>query len=873
MMRRKRALESLDQDIREHIDQETRDNIERGMSPEEARQAALRKFGSITIVKEDTRAVWIPIWIEQALQDARYSLRLVRRNPGFSAVVILTVALGIGMNTAVFSVINAVLLRPLSYPDSERLLSLSTQGPGTPFGDSDAVAPTDFADWREQASSFEKMVAYGASDVTITTAQDATRAQVASVTDDFWELSGAHPALGRIPKPNETDVFLVSHGFFERWFHGDPKIVGSAVMLNGRQVVVTGVLPNNVRFQLPVLWGRFDSSKEIDGYTSAIISPAQRARQPGFGGTWVNVVAKLKPGISIQCAKTELEAIRARIAQANPGWRPNQAKLVIVPVQEKLVGHARLALCVLLAAAVFVLLIACANVASLLLARASVRRREIAIRASVGAGPGRVARQFLVDSTVLGLVGGAAGLLLARWSLAIAARVIPRAVPRLTEVTFDRNVLLFALCASILTAILFGAGPAISLRKADVLELLEIGGRTSSASSGSVRVRKLLVAVELALAVVLLSGAGLMLKSFWRMNAHPPGFEPERILVMKVALSGPQYRDVVRQRAYADELLRRLQPVLGVEAAGITTPSARSSIAVEGSPNPAPGQSPLIAVFNVTSAGSAKVMGARLVRGRWFTDAEPEPVVAINETLARQEFGTSDPIGRRIRMVGAPRPGVPPVVTIVGVIADLKYSKLDRDPEPEWYIPYRIAPDLSGITVMVKMNADPLKAAPAIRKLVSEVDKGLPAFDVMTMEQAMADSIAPRRFNLILLGMFAIAALFLALIGIYGVISFSVAQRSHEIGVRMALGAERSAVVRMVVRQGMGISSVGIVAGMVAAAGLTRFIESLLYDVKPTDAQTFAAVALVLTVTALAACCVPALKAAFVDPIIALRYE
>ncbi len=867
MMRRKRLLEDLDQDIREHIEHETRDNIERGMSPEEARQAAMRKFGNVTLVKEDTRTVWIPTWIEQLLQDTRYGARMLRRNPGFTVVVILTLALSIGMNTAVFSVFNAALLRSLSYPDSERLLSLSTQGPGTPFN-MEAVAVSDFADWREQAASFESMAAYFASDGTIAAVGDATRARIASVSDDFWEISRVRPALGRLPKPNEPDVLLISHGFFERWFHSDPDIAGKGVTVDGRQVTITGVLPRDFLFELPVAWGREFDSKDIDGIAPMIISPQDRTRQTGFGGGFSNVVAKLKPGMSTDHAKVELEAIRARIAQENPGWRPNQAKLRILPVQEKVVGRARLALWVLLAAVFFLLLIACANIANLLLARASIRRREIAIRASLGAGRARVLRQFLVESMMFALLGGGAGLLLARWGLTLAVRLIPQAIPRLSEATIDGSVLAFAVGTSILTAALFGAGPAISLWTTNMQEMLKDGARTSSATSGSLRVRKSLVSIELALAVILLAGAGLMLKSFWRMNARQPGFDPERILLMKVQLSGSHYQDVVRQRAYAEELLRRVQPAPGVEAVSITTPDAKASLRVEGSTRP-PGQPPPLAVYDVTSAASAKVLGARLLRGRWFTDAEPTPVIAINESIARQEFGASDPIGRRIGLPGGPGR----FATIVGVIADMKYSKLDANPEPELYIPYGIAGNLSRITVMVKTTGDPWTVAPAIRKLVSQVDKAQPAFDVMTMEQALADSIAPRRFNLFLLGAFAVTAVLLALIGIYGVIAYSVTQRTHEIGIRIALGAQRGEVVGLVVRQGIVISLAGILLGMIAATGLTRLMESLLYDVKPNDPQTFAVVALVLATTALAACWGPALRAALVDPIVALRYE
>jgi predicted permease len=605
MMGGKRFLKDLDRDIHDHIEHETRDNIERGMSPEEARQAAVRKFGNITLVKEDARAVWIPVWIEQLLQDTRYGARMLRRNPGFTAVVILTLALGIGMNTAVFSVFNAVLLRPLVYPDQDRLLYLSMKGRRIAFG-MEVVARTDFVDWREQATSFERMVATEHGYATISNSDDGTRARLVAVSDDFWGLSGARAALGRLPQPGERHALLISHEFFERWFHSDPRMVGSAVTIDGKQqVIITGVLPKGFPFQLPPsFWPGFDNSKAVDGYSPMIISPQDRVRSAAYAGM-VTVVAKLKPGVTADRAQAEIEAIRGRVRQASPKWFTNDAKLRIMPLRDLLVGEARKALWVLLGAVVFVLLIACANIASLLLARASARQKEIAIRASLGAGRGRVLRQFLVESTLLALMGGLGGLLLARWGLALVLRLIPGAVPRLAEATVDGRGLAFALGASILTAFLFGVGPAISLWTANLHTALKEGVKASSAGSGSLRTRSALVAVELALAMVLLSGAGLMVKSFWRMNGRPPGFDPEHILVVK---AGAHSRDVLRERAYATEILHGMQSVPGVQAVSFTTPDARISLNWEGVTFPGEGPPPQ-AVFNVTSAALPRVMG------------------------------------------------------------------------------------------------------------------------------------------------------------------------------------------------------------------------------------------------------------------------
>ena len=544
----------------------------------------------------------------------------------------------------------------------------------------------------------------------------------------------------------------------------------------------------------------------------------------------------------------------------------------VTPLPDRLVGEARVSLRVLLAAVAFVLLIACANVAHLLLARASARQKEMAIRIAVGAGRARVFRQTLVESLGLALLGCAAGLLLARWAIAVIVRVGGEAVPRLAESSIDGRVVALALGTALAAAVVFGSGSALSLWTANIHDVLKDGARTSSASSRGVRARSVLVGLELALAVVLLSGAGLMVKSFWRMHTHPAGFDPGRILTMRVDFSGPQYlneSDQARQRAYLDALLRRLRSVPGVQAASIHTHGdlILANLTVEGAPPVSRDQPQPPVLLNATSAAFAGVMGLRVVSGRWITDTEPAPVIVLNESLARRLFGSDDSVGRRVRLAPSS------YATIVGVVADLRYAKLDESPEAELYSPYSQAPGFYRQTLVIRTAGDPLATAPAIRKIVSDTDKTRSPYDMMTLEQTLSDSILPRRFNLLLLATFAATALLMALIGIYGVIVYSVAQRTHEIGVRMALGAQRQEVLRLVVGQGMRIALVGLVIGLAAASGLTRLMASVLYDVEPTDPQTFAAVAAVLVATAFGACWGPARKAALADPVIALRYE
>jgi putative ABC transport system permease protein len=540
-------------------------------------------------------------------------------------------------------------------------------------------------------------------------------------------------------------------------------------------------------------------------------------------------------------------------------------KLRILPLQERLVGGSRRALLVLLAAVALVLLIACANIANLTLARATSRQREIAIRAAIGAGRIRMIAQMLAEAIVLALMGGAAGLLLARLAIGVVIRFGSHAVPRLGEAAIDLNVLGFTFLISMVTGILFGLGPSISLSRANLAYVLKEGGSMISAGASRIAIRRFLMAGELALTLVLLASAGLMIRSFWRMSAHPAGFAPESILTMKVTLSGPSYRGREAPIAYFDRLLDRVSSAPGVSAAGITEVPLRGVVKVEGI-------RPAGTSYHTASSGYFRAMGMRLVEGRWLTDREPAPAVMINESFARAVFGKAGALGRRLSMPSS-SPTQDTLATIVGVVADMRYAKLDEQTAPETYVPYHQAIGFRSVDIMVRASGDPFAMAGAIRKLIVDLDRTRPVYDVQTVEEALAASIAPRRFNLLLLGIFAVAALALAVVGIYGVMGYAVTQRTHEIGVRMALGARRGEVVRMVVRQGMAVAAVGIAVGVVAALGLTRVMRSLLYETAPTDGPTFGVVCVVLGAAAFLACCLPALRASKVDPVVALRYE
>jgi predicted permease len=855
-------LDGLDDEMRDHVDRETQDNIDRGMTPEAARAAARRKFGSVALAMEDARGVWIPVWVDQVVQDARYALRLLRRGPGFSVIVILTLALGIGMNIAVFSVVNAVLLRPLSFPHPDRVVWVTGINPRR---QDEHVTATDFLGWQRDATTLERLAAYDAFDDRVSLGGTVAPARIATVTDDFWELAGAPPLVGRRPAAGEAAVML-SHAFFEHRFASDLAIVGKRLKIGGHEATIAGVLPPAFQAQLPPPPSSAAlAPRAIDVYHAFVVRPPEDGRMQ-----LLHVLALLKPGVPVNTARAELTTIHDRVAKENVGF-PVRSGVRVVPLADKLVGDARASLMILLAAVVLVLLIACANIANLLLARSSARLREIAIRAAVGAGRGRVVRQFLVESLLLAGVGGAAGLLAAHWALKVMLRLSPQAVPRLTETTIDGRVLGFALALSAATALLCGGAPAMALWRTNTYEVLKDGARTATATSGSLRVRTVLVAAELALTVVLLCGAGLLVKSVWRMREYPAGFAPDRTLTMTVEFSGPEWQNDGRRIAYGDEVLRRVPSMLGVEAAGITSSaSGRTTLFIDGAP-PMPDSERPVVVESSVSAGYAKAIGMRMVAGRWLTDAEPNQVFVINESLARRDFAGQDPMAARIQLGGAPGSPVR-YARVVGVVANLRTTKLDAAPEPEIFTDYaHSAPFI--VTLVVRTAGDPLALAPTIRSRLVEIDKATMVSDAMTVEQVLADSIAPRRFNVFLFGTFAGSALLLALIGIYGVIAYSVAQRTHEIGVRMALGAERGRVVGMVVRQGMVIAAAGLLLGLAAALAVTRVMTGLFYNVTPTDPATFAVVIAALAATAVAACGGPALKAARVDPLVALKYE
>jgi putative ABC transport system permease protein len=799
-------------------------------------------------------------WLSQAAQDARHGARMLRRTPLMTTAAIVTLALGLGLTAVVFSLVNTVLLRPLAAPDPDRLVWVATRDDQSPFPMAMVVGP-DFADWKAHARSFDRMVAYTVGDETIAASGTAARARIARVTDDFWSLSGARLEHGRLATATEGPALVVSHRFFEGIFGGDPARLGGRVTVDGQSAAIVGVLARDFRFHFPPSpW--LPEHQPIDAFSVMRVHTSGRQMQ------LLNVVARLQPDVGLEQARAEIDVLRARAARANPERPGHSAQLILSPLAEELVGSARRGLVVLFLAVTFVLLIVCANIAGLLLGRAARRRGEMAVRTSLGATRARLARQLLAESLVLAALGTAAGVVFARWGIGAAIALVPHAIPRLAEATIDTRVLVFMVATGVATAGLFGCGPLVALWTTRPAEALTESGRQSTATR-SPRLALWLAGTQIALAFVLLAGAGLLLKSFWRLHDYPAGFHPDRVLVLNVQLSGPRYEEDAQRKAYATSFLDRLRAVPGVRRVSLSTHGDLISMLKAEGALPATSEEQMArsaTLITSTSAGLADVLGLETLRGRWLRDDEPAPVVVINDAVARRDFPGSDPIGRRVEVDEAgPR-------TIVGVVANAAFTELGGTVAPEVFVPYTDG-GLHRLVGLVRTHGDPRDLAPAIRTIVSDLDRSQSVYDVMTLEQALTDSIRPRRFNTLLFGVLGGTALALALVGIYAVVALGVAGRVREIGVRVAIGAARGDIVRLILRQGAIAIAGGTAAGLGTSAVLTRWMENLLYDVSPLDLEVLLATGVLLVGAALAASWIPARAAARIDPIDALRRE
>ena len=805
--------------------------------------------------------------LETLIKDVRYGIRKLIKAPAFTVVAVIALALGIGANAAIFSVVNGVLLSPLPFKESERLLIIrETKLPQFPEF---SVSPGNFLDWEKQNSVFEQLVAVNGTALNLLGTGEPERVRGQNVTHGFLTMLGVQPQLGRdfLPEedqPDHNSVVLLSYGLWQRRFGGNPNIVNQNINLSGQSCTVVGVMPPNFHFM--------DNDAELwrpIGFT------AQQSQS--HGGHYLAAVGRLKPGITVDQARAEMTTIAGRLAaqypDANTGW-----SVKVLPLLDYSVRSIKPALMVLLVAVAFVLLIACANVANLLLARAAGRQKEISIRTALGAGRWRVVRLLLTESLLLSLIGGALGLMLAKWGMGLLLTLAPETLPRMTNVSLDGRVLLFTVAITVLTGLIFGLVPALQASKPNLNETMKDAGRGSTEGGRRQLIRSALVIAEVAAALILLVGAGLMMKSFWRLQQVDPGFNPENTLTATVSLPRVKYPEENQQVSFYKQLVENVATLPGVQSVGATQVVPLSgndyllAFEIQGRPPVQPGNVPSTNFYSV-SADYFSAMGIPLRRGRLFTerDNKDSPHVAlINETMAKRTFPGEDPIGKRITFDTGEKN--PDWFEVVGIVGDVKQYGLDQPTTLQTYEPYT-QQTFPSMTLVVRTKGDPTNLSAAIRSEVLKLDKDQPVSSIKTLQQFFSNSISQQQFSMLLLGVFAAVALVLATVGIYGVLSYAVTQRRHEIGIRMALGARAPDVLRLVLINGMSLALIGVILGLGGAFGLTRLMETLLFEVKATDIITYATVALGLLVVALAACYIPARRATKVDPLVALRYE
>lgn len=810
-------------------------------------------------------------------QDVRYGIRMLRKNPGFTLIAIVALALGVGANASIFSVVNAVLLRPLPFAEADQLVMVWERRPRQ-NRESNPVAPADFLDWQQQNQSFSRMAAYSARAFNLTgTGAEPEQLTGQLVTGEFFQVLGAKAALGRtllpgVDSPGGNRVAVLSYGLWQRRFGGDKAVVGRTLTLDDEIFIVAGVMPPD--FSYP------DRETEVWATPQRgvpdVILPGNPDPATLRSLHYLNVIARLKPDVTRATAQAEMEAIAGRLEEQYPDANTGHTARVVA-LHEQLVGDVRPALIVLLSAVGFVLLIACANVANLLLARGAGREREMAIRTALGAGRRRLIRQLLTESVLLAGAGGMLGLLLALWGTDALVALSPENFPRLQEINLDGRVIGFTLLVSLLTGIIFGLAPALQVSRLDLNSSLKEGGRGSAESFGRRRLRGALIVAEVALTMVLLVGAGLMIRSFDRLLRVDPGFKADNLLTMEVSLPQSKYSESEEQTAnFFREILGRIKTLPSVQSVGATWilplsgQGAGSGFEIEGR-DPATVSERMNSAFSAVSPNYFRTMSIPIIKGREFGDrdtATAPGVSLVNETFARRYFPSEDPLGKRIKRRGEETGWT----TIVGVVGDVRQLGLDVEPRSEMYFSYLQSP-VPFMNVVVRTATDPATLATAVRKEVWAVNPNQPVANVSTMNELLTNSAAGKRFNTLLLSLFALIALTLASVGIFGVMSYTVSQRTREIGVRMALGARESDVLRLVIRQGMILAGLGIVIGLVAALALTRVMTSLLYGVSATDPATFIGIALLLAGVALVACYIPARRATKVDPMVALRHE
>jgi putative ABC transport system permease protein len=873
LLDRRRLDRDLDAELRSHLDSLILENVESGMSVEDAKAAARRSFGGYQQTKEayrDQRG--LPL-VDALAKDVRYAARVLLKHPAFSAVAVLTLAFGIGANTAIFSLVNEVLLRPLPFADSDRLVMVweDASFAGLPHNE---PAPANFADWRSQNKTLEDMAALSWSNLTVTGDGEPWTLFGYEVTSNFFGLLGVRAALGRtfLPEDESTSankVVMLSHGIWQKRYGGESSVIGRQILLNDEKYTVVGVMPATFQFL-----GGF-----IGFWTPLRYGPEMWANRDGH---YLNVVARLKPGTSVDEAQADIQTITRRIARDFP-VESYGGKLgaLVLPLREQLAGESERQFVLLLVGVGIVLLIACANISSLLLARGASRRRELALRAALGASRGRITRQLLTESAVLALAGGSAGLIMAKWSFGFLEKLIPSDMTLSTSLKIDWRILSYVLAISLVTSIVFGLLPAIRLSKIELSEAIKQSGPRNRGGRENARLRDALVVIEVALALVLSIGSGLLIKTFANLQGQYSFLHPEQVLTMKTVLPRSKYPEAWQRVAFCDQTLERVSSIPGVVSAGYTTAiplswkGGTSEFSVEGR-DVVEGLS-YDAIHRQVTQNYLQTLGISLLDGRYFDDhdsARSEPVVIINQTLARDYWPNQSAIGKRLKL-GDPS-STKPWLTVVGVVRDVRQMGIDAPVKAEMYLPHHQQRGYGWFTptdLALRTDVEPHSLISAIKAVIHEVDPGQPVTVVMTLSELLGEETESRRLGTTLLAGFGCLAVLLAAIGIYGVLAYFVAQRVSEIGVRLALGARPSDVLRLVLGRGVFLTGVGAAIGLLASVALNRLFDNLLYGVSATDPVTFAATTLLLVGVGALACYIPARRASRVDPMTALRCE
>ncbi len=875
LRRRDNVIDDIDREMRLHLDLQTDANIKAGMSPGEAREKALRSFGNVNCAVDAAYDVKGGGLFETLAQDVRYGARVLLKHKAFTAVAVITLALGIGANTAIFSVVNELLLRPLPYRDADRVVMLWEVSPEGRHQNTTSRA--NFRAWRDQSTSFQHVAAFSDQRFNLTGDGEPEEVSGQLALPEIFKVLGVDPILGRTLLPEDAEpgkplVAVLSYGLWQRRFGGQSNVIGKPIVLNSRTFTIVGVMPRNFQFHIKQ---RSGTGRPAEVWTTL---PMPSGSLEADRGRFLSVVARLKDGVTPEQAAAELRTIQSRLSDEAPEFNKNFSGEVL-PLREQFFGNVRRPLWLMLGAVGFVLLIACANVANLLLSLATSREKEIALRAALGARRSRIVRQLLTESLMLALLGSVLGLGFAWLGIKALVLIAPGDLLSLQSVGLNLSVLLWTLGVSVFTGIIFGLAPALHISRLNLNDSLKEGGKAESGqASGSRRLRSVLVVSEIALAVVLLASAGLLIRSFIRLQHVDRGFDTQNVISMVVRLPFARYREDAQLVTFFNQAMERLQRLPGVRSAGMVNflplyggLGSSTGFKIMGRPESPPGQGPVTDV-RVVDAGYFQTMGIPLLRGRNFSAPElreAKRVILINEALARKYFPNEDPIGQRLDVSMFE---TPVITEIVGVVGNVRYDSLIEEAPPAVYFPH---PELAYpfMTFVLRTDGDPAAIAPAVQREIRALDPNQPISDVRTMEQVMSEAVSRSRFNTLLLALFAGLATLLSAVGIFGVMNYSVALRTREIGLRLAIGAQPRQVLLLILKQGLLLTVIGLGLGLIASFALTRLLSGLLFGVAAVDATTFTTISLLLVAVSMLACYLPARRAMRIDPMLALRYE